>query len=111
MVNLRIRADGDPQAVAIALVRHVADEDLSAFQLLVNRLDVPIGVPAPDKIGLARADLEAMLPQLAREPLARRQDAGPRLPEILLIRQGGRRRDQAERIAVIRVLYLDQLAD
>src|SRR5947209_13632226 len=109
-VDLAVGADRDADAVAVAFVIHVADEDVAALQFLVDRLDGPAGVAAPDKVRLAGRDAEAQALHPLPEPGARRQHPSPRGPQVLLVLQGRRRRRQAEHVAVVGVLDLDQIA-
>src|SRR5438876_8292672 len=95
-INFRIRADTDPQPVAITLVDHVSDEDLAAFQLLEYRFHGPVGAPAPDKVGLAGRYLEPQFPQSVCQPAAGGADPVARSAEVVLVLQCRGRPDQAQ---------------
>ena len=80
-VDLLVRADADPQAVAPAGVVHVAHQDALGLQSAVQVLRVRRRVAAPDEVGLRVDAREAELAQLGRQPLARGEDGGARAVE------------------------------
>ena len=111
-VDLRVGADGDAQAV-VAVVVHVADQDLPPLQLLVDRLDRPVGSGGTRRSspGSASPSKPSSVELAGRMPLARGEDLRPQCRQVVLVLERRGRGGQAQHVAVVRVLHLDQFAD
>src|SRR5262249_55581991 len=106
-----IAADSDTQALAVAVILNQPYEDLPSFQFLVNQRNAAVGPAAPDEVRLARRHGESERGQAGRKPCASRQDFRSRFSEVRLVLNRGGRGSEAQYVAVIRVLYLDHIAD
>src|SRR5262249_5594953 len=108
-VDLTVPAGADPQSVPPVVVVPLAYEDVTVFQLLIDTLQGPPGVPAPYKVRPTDTNRKTQRRQRIRHAPPRGQDAGPGLLQIVLVLDGGGGGGKAEDVAVVRVLDLEQL--
>ena len=110
-VDLGVGADGDPQAIPPASVMHEPNEDPLGLERLVDRAVRSRRVGAPDEVRLALLDLEAEVGKRPGEPGPGGEDRGPVGAEPVSVADGRGGRCDRERIAVVGILDLLELAD
>src|SRR5271157_6174061 len=107
-VDLAVGADADAETCRIARIAHQANENPALLELLES---LPGGRASgrPDEVGLAVRYSVAEVAQGCRQPTAGGQDLGASHAQMLLVLERGGARHQAEGVAVVRVLDLEEL--